>query len=450
MQGSGRRSGCPWSRVCRMAPASGRAQWRSRASGTRSKAMQGSGRRSGCPWSRVSRLAPASGRAQWPSAPGERDSDLSGDRGRAVPRSKAMHGQRQAIGLPVVKGVPDGASVGPCSIVARSAGLCVVSIEEGSRKANRLPASGRARWPSAPGERDADHRQPIGLPVVKSVPDGAGGGPCSVAIAGERCQGRRRCRAAAGDRVARGQGCAGWRPLRGVLSGDRGRAVPRSKAMQITGSRSGCPWSRACRMAPASGRAQWPSRASGAKVEGDAGQRQPIGLPVVKGVPDGARFGPCSIVARSAGSAWSRLRKAPARRTGYQRRAAIGGHRRQAKAMQISVAIAGERFPGERDADHRQPIGLPVVKGVPAGARFGPCSVAIGTRRTRFRSQWPSRASGGKVEGDAGQRQAIGLPVVKGVPDGARVGPCSVAIGTRPNAIQISVAIAGERCQGRR
>jgi hypothetical protein len=96
-------------------------------------------------------------------------------------------------------------------------------------------------------------------------------------------------------------------------------------------------------MAPASGRAQWRSRASGAKVEGDAGQRQAIGLPVVKGVPDGARVGPCS------------------------------------------VAIAGERCQVEGDAGHKQPIGLPVVKGVPAGARVGPCSVAIAGERCQGR-----------------------------------------------------------------
>jgi hypothetical protein len=229
--------------------------------------------------------------------------------------------------------------------------------------------------------------------------------------------------------------------------------------MQGSGKRSGCLWSRVCRMAPASGLAQWPSRASGAKVEGDAGQRQAIGLPVVKSVPTGASVGPCSIVARSGGSSWSRLRKAPARRTGCQRRAAIGGHRRQAKAMQISVAIAGERFPGERDADHRQASGLPwsrVCRMAPASGRAQWRSRASGARSKAMqitgnrsgcpwsracrmapasgRAQWPSRASGAKVEGDAGQRQPIGLPVVKGVPDGARFGPCSVAI-------------AGERCQ---
>jgi hypothetical protein len=176
MQITGSRSGCPWSRVCRLAPASGRARWRSRASGARSNAMQITGSRSGCPWSRVCRLAPASGRARWPSAPGERDSDLSGHRGRAVARSKVMQGSGRRSGCPW------------------------------SRVCRMAPASGRAQWPSAPGERDSD------------------------------------------------------------LSGDRWRAVPRSKVMQGSGRRSGCPWSRVCRLAPASGRAQWPSRASGSQA----------------------------------------------------------------------------------------------------------------------------------------------------------------------------------------
>jgi hypothetical protein len=92
--------------------------------------------------------------------------------------------------------------------------------------------------------------------------------------------------------------------------------------------------------------------------------------------------------------------------------------------MQISVAIAGERFPGERDADHRQASGLPWSR----VCRMAPAS---------GRAQWRSRGERRQVEGDADHRQPIGLPVVKGVPDGARVGPRSVAI-------------AGERCQGRR
>jgi hypothetical protein len=413
---------------------------------------------SGLPWSRVCRMAPASGLAQ--SSP---------DRAvlRGLDWGRLPKGEQAA-------------SVGPCSVaigtrrtrcrspaadrVARGQGCVgwrplrallnrrpigrffVVSIEEGSHKANRLPASGRARWPSAPGERDADHRQPIGLPVVKSVPAGASVGPCSVAIAGERCQ---------VERDADHRQPIGLPVVKGVPAG--ARFGPCSVAIGTRRTRF---------------RSQWPSRASGGKVEGDAGQRQAIGLPVVKGVPDGARVGPCSIVARSGGSSWSRLRKAPARRTGCQRRAVLGGHRRQVKG----------------DADHRQPIGLPVVKGVSDGARVGPCSIVARSggsswsrlrkapaRRTGCqlravlgghrhqanamqitgsrsgcpwsrvcrmapaagRAQWRSRASGAKVEGDAGQRQAIGLPVVKGVPDGARFGACSVAI-------------AGERCQGRR
>jgi hypothetical protein len=91
----------------------------------------------------------------------------------------------------VVKGVPDGASVGPCSVAI----------------------AGERRQV----EGDADHRQPIGLPVVKGVPDGARVGPRSVAIAGERFPGER--------------------------DADHRQAI-------------GLPWSRVCRMAPASGRAQ--------------------------------------------------------------------------------------------------------------------------------------------------------------------------------------------------
>jgi hypothetical protein len=196
MQITGSRSGCPWSRVCRLAPASGRARWpsapgerdsdlsghRGRAV-ARSKVMQGSGRRSGCPWSRVCRMAPASGRAQWPSAPGERDSDLSGDRWRAVPRSKVMQGSGSRSGCPW------------------------------SRVCRLAPASGRAQWPSAPGERDSDLSGHRGRAVPR----------------------RTRCRSPAADRVARGQGCAGWRPLRAVLVGHWRQA----KAMQGSGSRQG-------------------------------------------------------------------------------------------------------------------------------------------------------------------------------------------------------------------
>jgi signal recognition particle subunit SEC65 len=470
MQGSGSRSGCPWSRVCRMAPASGRAQWRSRASGARSKAMQVTSSRSGgSSWSR-SRKAPTRRTGY------QRRAVLGGDRGRAAPgrrRCRAAAGDRVARG----QGCPD--------------------------------------W-----------RQPRA--VLSGHRHQANAIQISVAIAGERCQGRRRCRAAAGDRVARGQGCAGWRSLRAVLnrrpisrfcvvsieegsrkanrlpasgrdrwpsapgegdadlSGHRGRAVPRRTRCRSPAADRVCPWSRVCRMAPASGRAQWRSRASAAKVEGDAGQRQAIGLPVVKGVSDGARFGPCSIVARSGGSSWSRLRKAPTRRTGYQRRAVLGGHRHQANAMQITgsrsgcpwsrvcrlapasgrarwrsrasgarsnaMQITGSRSgcpwsrvcrlapasgrarwpsaPGERDSDLSGHRGRAVARSKAmqgSGRRSGcPWSRVSRLAPASGRAQWPSRASGAKVEGDAGQRQAIGLPVVKSVPTGASVGPCSI------------------------
>jgi hypothetical protein len=362
--------------------------------------MQGSGRRSGCPWSRVSRLAPASGRAQWPSrASGAK---VEGDAG-----------QRQAIGLPVVKSVPTGASVGPCSIVARSGGSSWSRLRKAParrtgcqrravlvghrRQAKAMQISVAIAGERFPGERDADHRQASGLPWSRV---------CRMAPASGRAQWRSRASGA------------------------------RSKAMQVTSSRSGgSSWSRSRKA---------PTRRTGyqrrAVLGGDRHQANAMR------VPDGARFGPCSIVARSGGSSWSRLRKAPTRRTGYQRRAVLGGHRHQANAMQITGSRSGcpwsrvcrmapasgraqwrSRASGakvEGDAGQRQAIGLPVVKGVPDGARVGPCSVAIAGERCQ-------------VEGDAGHKQPIGLPVVKGVPAGARVGPCSVAI-------------AGERCQGRR
>jgi hypothetical protein len=152
-------------------------------------------------------------------------------------------------------------------------------------------------------------------------------------------------------------------------------------------------------MAPASGRAQWRSRASAAKVEGDAGQRQAIG------------------VVRGQGCAGWRPRRAVLNRRPIGRFfvVSIEEGSRKANRLPASGRARWPSAPGEGDADHRQPIGLLVVKGVPDGARVGPCSVAIAGERCQ-------------VEGDADHRQPIGLPVVKGVPDGARFGPCSVAI----------------------
>ncbi|MEF8767631.1 hypothetical protein [Candidatus Accumulibacter contiguus] len=111
-------------------PASGSARWRSPASDARAKARQRTGSRSGVLW-----------------------------RGQ----SRALLARRQT-GVAVVKGV---------QFVGQLVRGFVLSIGEACHKAMTAPASGSARWRSAGQwcqvEREAAHRQPVGLAVAWSA-----------------------------------------------------------------------------------------------------------------------------------------------------------------------------------------------------------------------------------------------------------------------------------------
>ncbi len=187
----------------------------------------------------------------------------------------------------MVKGVPAGGSVGPCS-VAIAGEQCprlkaiqitgsrffVLSIEEGYRKANRLPVSERARWQAVPGRRRCRAAAGNRAALVKGVPAGASVWLCSVAIAGEQCPrakaiqitdsrntvsciDNRQTRQTRQTQLAkycsgrtgcRGQGRAGWRRRRAVLDH---RPIVRFFVVSIEEG-----YRKASRL-PVSGRARW-------------------------------------------------------------------------------------------------------------------------------------------------------------------------------------------------